>query len=305
MRLQTFFTLVLFQALFCKAEDSEDYESFAANACNLPENLGYSGLGMPLVDCETLDRLPEPPCSIYSWGGNHPMVCCPDPKNIDDYEANKDNVDTEETDEYDEYYDYEHVYDCDNVLPPIVCPADSSCVTRTKCGRKDFNNSSPPKACGFDESGDDKLCCSDLNGQPFKPTLQPPKYPINKPKLFECDDHTSTCSQWAKDHPESCSPGHDSYGFMRSACQKSCGRCGSDGCVDNYEKCAEWTRTGKCSQHPEFMSFYCRESCGTCGFRSSNSDEDQIVDGKQYSNKRRSKFTCGEHKLKEKIKYKK
>ena len=33
-----------------------------------------SGLGMPLVDCETLDRLPEPPCSIYSWGGNHPMV---------------------------------------------------------------------------------------------------------------------------------------------------------------------------------------------------------------------------------------
>ena len=32
------------------------------------------GLGMPLVDCETLDRLPEPPCSIYSWGGNHPMV---------------------------------------------------------------------------------------------------------------------------------------------------------------------------------------------------------------------------------------
>ena len=32
------------------------------------------GLGMPLVDCETLDRLPEPPCSIYSWGGNHPLV---------------------------------------------------------------------------------------------------------------------------------------------------------------------------------------------------------------------------------------
>ena len=63
------------------------------------------------------------------------QVCCPDPKNIDDYEANKDNVDNE-TDEYNEYYDYEHVYDCDNVLPPIVCPADSSCVTRTECGRK-------------------------------------------------------------------------------------------------------------------------------------------------------------------------
>ena len=33
-------------------------------------------------------------------------------------------------------YDYEHVYNCGNVLPPIECPADSSCVTRTKCGRK-------------------------------------------------------------------------------------------------------------------------------------------------------------------------
>ena len=44
MRVQTFFTLVLFEALLCSAEDSEDYESFAANACNLPENLGYSGM---------------------------------------------------------------------------------------------------------------------------------------------------------------------------------------------------------------------------------------------------------------------
>ena len=43
MRLQTFFTFVLFEALFCSAEE-EDYESFAANTCNLPENLGYSGM---------------------------------------------------------------------------------------------------------------------------------------------------------------------------------------------------------------------------------------------------------------------
>ena len=92
----------------------------------------------------------------------------------------------------------------------------------------DFNNSSPPKFCGFDKSGDDTLCCSDLNGEPFKPTLQPPKYPINDPKRFGCADHTSACSKWKKDHPESCSYGHDSYGFMRSACQKSCKRCGSD-----------------------------------------------------------------------------
>jgi hypothetical protein len=44
MRLQTFFTFVLFEiALFCNAQE-EDYESFAANTCNLPENLGYSGM---------------------------------------------------------------------------------------------------------------------------------------------------------------------------------------------------------------------------------------------------------------------
>ena len=92
----------------------------------------------------------------------------------------------------------------------------------------DFNNSSPPKFCGFDEFGDDTLCCSDLNGEPFKPTLQTPKYPINDPKLFGCADHTSACSKWAKDHPESCLPGHDSYEFMRSACQKSCKRCLAD-----------------------------------------------------------------------------
>lgn len=40
------------------------------------------------------------------------------------------------------------------------------------------------------------------------------------------------------------------------------------GCVDNYDKCAEWSRAGVCSQRPEFMSFHCRESCGTCGFKS-------------------------------------
>ena len=43
MKLQTFFTFVLFVALICSAQE-EDYESFAANTCNLPENLGYSGM---------------------------------------------------------------------------------------------------------------------------------------------------------------------------------------------------------------------------------------------------------------------
>lgn len=87
----------------------------------------------------------------------------------------------------------------------------------------------PPAYCGLDdESGDDKLCCSDLDGKPAVTKPQPPKYPVSNPKRFECVDHTEECSRWAKSHPKSCSPEHDSYGFMRSACQKTCGRCGSD-----------------------------------------------------------------------------
>ena len=92
----------------------------------------------------------------------------------------------------------------------------------------DFNDTTPPKHCGYDEkTGDDKLCCSDFT-LPFDSLPQPPKYPIDNPKLFECIDLTPECSRWAKDHPESCSIGHDSYEFMRSACQKSCGRCESN-----------------------------------------------------------------------------
>jgi hypothetical protein len=31
-------------------------------------------VGVPLVDCDTVDKLEKPPCNIYSWGGNHPKV---------------------------------------------------------------------------------------------------------------------------------------------------------------------------------------------------------------------------------------
>ena len=31
-------------------------------------------MGMPLVDCDTVNRMKTPPCNIFSWGGNHPKV---------------------------------------------------------------------------------------------------------------------------------------------------------------------------------------------------------------------------------------
>ena len=92
------------------------------------------------------------------------------------------------------------------------------------------------------------------------------------------------------------------------------------GCVDNYKKCAEWSRAGVCSQRPEFMSFHCRESCGTCGFKSckfqnvtfflwkhrtqnteweinwycifsASNSMDQVVNGKQYTTDNHKAFS--------------
>ena len=40
----------------------------------MPFNCEFLGYGKPIVDCDTIDKLKEPPCNIYSWGGNHPMV---------------------------------------------------------------------------------------------------------------------------------------------------------------------------------------------------------------------------------------
>ena len=40
------------------------------------------------------------------------------------------------------------------------------------------------------------------------------------------------------------------------------------GCVDEYEKCPQWSRSGFCEKFTDFMFFNCRESCGGCGFKS-------------------------------------
>ena len=86
----------------------------------------------------------------------------------------------------------------------------------------------PPKSCGFDNSGIDKLCCSDLKGKKVNKS-QPPKYHEKNSKPFPCIDHAPEhCKRWKANSPKSCSPGHSSYIFMRLACQKTCDICGSE-----------------------------------------------------------------------------
>ncbi|XP_040581572.1 CLIP domain-containing serine protease C9 [Lepeophtheirus salmonis] len=85
---------------------------------------------------------------------------------------------------------------------------------------------------------------------------------------------------------------------MIKSCMKSCGICGNKGCVDEFDKCDYWSRKGHCVDSPEFMSINCRESCGVCGFRSIRNNEEQLVNGREYSNLEHSKFFCGRSKLK-------
>ena len=59
------------------------------------------------------------------------QVCCPTLENLDYIESG-------EKLEYDDgyEYEYEHIYECDNVLPPIQCPEDKTCASRSNCGNK-------------------------------------------------------------------------------------------------------------------------------------------------------------------------
>lgn len=91
---------------------------------------------------------------------------------------------------------------------------------------------------------------------------------------------------------------------MREACHESCGRCGNQGCVDVFEFCPQWSRSGQCSLQPRFMAFYCRESCGTCGFKSPfESDKQRDNGGHQYSDLKSSDFFCGQLKSRDDIEY--
>jgi len=281
--------------------DLEDTEFGSENICQLPKELGYSGVGVPLVDCDTLDKLEKPPCNIYSWGGSHPKICCPVAKYL-----NQPGGEEEECEGCEDYTCAPSELNGD----PDKCPAESQCVAISKCGKQEFLKDAPPTTCGYTEAGEDMVCCSDLGDQVKTP--QDPQYFQFNGKPYPCTDHSWKCYNWQKNDPDSCKPGHPSYIFMRAACPLSCKRCSTLGCVDNYAKCPEWSMSGACGMNPEFMAFNCRESCGACGFKSANlaSTPQENKDGKeQYSYIRGfgfdedgkkdtnyRKFSCGKYK---------
>jgi len=277
-------------------EYQEGQEFGLENICVLPKELGSSGIGMPLVDCDTVNRFEKPPCNIFSWGGNHPKVCCPiaeyidNPADGEDYESYEDDAE----------------YEC----APIElggnqdkCDADSKCVAINSCGKSEFEKEKPPTPCGYTKLGDDMICCSDLAGEKVSEKYQKPLYEVNTKSFhkveFPCSDHSWMCLDWLINDPESCTPGHPSYVFMREACPLRCGRCRKHGCVDNYAKCPDWARDGKCATEPAFMAFNCKESCGSCGFKSAHHADkvQQTREGKeQYTvmkSFQKKEFSCG------------
>jgi len=280
--------------------DSEGGDFGEENLCQLPKELGGFGRGVPLVDCDTINKVKEPPCNIYSWGGNHPKVCCP----LADYlnQTEDDNV----------QYDDEIEYECEaSQLGGSGMCKTGQCIALSQCGKKDFENDTPPTACGYTKSGEDMVCCTDKDG-PKVTTPQKPQFrlseKINSLKPYPCSDHSWKCLDWVLENPDTCNPTHPSYMFMRNACPLSCGRCGdkgsrrNKGCVDEYAKCRDWARNGRCALDPFFMAHNCRESCGSCGFKSAHhANIPQLTENKkeQYTNiagHNKKKFTCGKFK---------
>ena len=275
--------------------------------CALPSYLGHTGSGKLLSDCSTLKRFKEPPCSVYSYTSNQAKVCCPKtpilfpgdpgtpdyvaPPEDEDYGfVADDDVCGNSIFTYDDspnYFDYDAPPEPPKPEDACLAIPDSGCKRMTECSLQDFSNSTPPAFCGFDqESGEDKFCCQSKG--PLFQTPQAPQFPLNG-RARPCQDHTEVCSKWVKDHPESCSPDHSSYEFMRTACSKSCQKCTD--CVDNFANCPQWTRSGLCSIYPKFMISNCRESCGSCGYRSPFNQEIQKVGPKQYTDLNRRDFS--------------
>ncbi|CAB4059709.1 unnamed protein product [Lepeophtheirus salmonis] len=174
------------------------------------------------------------------------------------------------------------------------CQGTEKCVTATECHFLE-NRDSPPPICGwYPGETNYAVCCEDENKP--RSNLNVRTSAINK---YDCDDYVPECSDWASKFPSSCTNvTHHSFSFMIKSCMKSCGICGNKGCVDEFDKCDYWSRKGHCVDSPEFMSINCRESCGVCGFRSIRNNEEQLVNGREYSNLEHSKFFCGRSKLK-------
>ena len=163
------------------------------------------------------------------------------------------------------------------------CP--NQCVSHTFCNLKGV--SVPPKPCGWDKDfGEDLLCCKHTTSVENKPQLAQ----FGK---FGCRAFHEHCKKILELDKKACDGDFRSSQFMSVACMETCKKCGTYGCVDEFEECKIWSRKGYCSKYADFMVFNCRESCGTCGFRSDVVNLPQIVDGRDFSRPTSQSFFCG------------
>jgi len=110
---------------------------------------------------------------------------------------------------------------------------------------------------------------------------------------YGCRDFHAHCKEILKLNSSACDGDFRSSQFMRIACMETCEKCGTKGCVDEFDECKQWTRIGFCSKYAPFMVYNCRESCGTCGMRSDVVPTSQIVNGKDFSDVMSPNFFCG------------
>jgi len=301
--------------------------------CILPPDYGTQGLTKFLEECDSLDQyeyLPMPAQALQQEG-THPKVCCP--RKI--YKDNFICFPTDAWCPIYKKIEYSIPEPVVPLQPPAPAPtmADrtcyntplpgtefvlKNCVTLNRCSQLLQYPHAPAtvfQPCGFDEEESSlMICCpEELTTEPVE-IVQPPRFPVgNKPggEARQCNDKHDMCATW-KNNKGCALDQHfiiseedgngkvasaSMFGFMQLSCPESCSWCGSKGCVDEHPNCPAWARSGLCVQTAFAMGHMCRESCGVCGFLSPDNQEEQVKDGKSYTDFTKDNFDCGRFRL--------
>ena len=187
--------------------------------------------GQPWCDPEELKKQNALECRTNDFG----MECCKNDKGEEDCYplAEPYKCDSNNFIQFGQYPEYVIPEEYQGEFPeyPAMQNEDSTCqcLPLSKCILQDILNSTiPPTLCKFSrETGEDYFCCNEgFSGSSKVPGIpQSPIYKTINGQPWPCADHTDQCQQWINDHPDSCSPQHESYGFMKLACMESCKIC--------------------------------------------------------------------------------
>merc|ERR1712223_1380586 len=85
------------------------------------------------------------------------------------------------------------------------CVKQDNVFLLASAAKTDFENDIPPTACGYTNSGEDMVCCSDQDGEkaitPQKPQFRL-KEKKNKQRTYPCVDHSWKCFDWVLENPD-------------------------------------------------------------------------------------------------------